>query len=120
MKWINPKYTSRSQEDGDLILTQVYLGTPDDCMFGGRVKAFDGNGEEVHLRFPFDCSALGAELLNSGAKLAYISDNDSVPYNDIAVRYDRLGRTYIIGCSEAGRFYVHCKLNNGHGFIAEV
>lgn len=38
MKWINPKYMSRSREDGDVILTEVYLGSPDDCMFGDRVS----------------------------------------------------------------------------------
>jgi len=120
MKWINPKYMSRSREDGDLILTEVYLGHPDDCMFGDRVKTFDGDGEQVHIRFPIDCSGLSTELLNAGSRLAYVSDNDSVPYNDVAVRYDRLGRTYIIGRADSGRFFVHCKLNNGHGFITEV
>lgn len=120
MKWINPKYLTRSREQGDLILTEVYLGAPDDCLFGDRVKTFDGHGEQVDIRFPVDCSSLCAELLNAGSRLAYVSDDDSVPYTDIAVRYERLGRTYIIGRADDGRFFVHYKMGNGHGVIAEV
>ena len=120
MMWINPKYLTRSHEDGGLTLTEIYLGTPGDCVFGDRVQTYGPDGEQATLLFPETCSTISAALLQAGSRLKYIADGDSVPYSETALQYDRLGHTYIIGRAEDGRYYVHCKLNNGHGFIAEV
>ncbi len=120
MMWINPKYITHSHEDGGLTLTEIYLGTREDCMFGDSVQTYGADGETATLYFPETCSRISTALLLAGTRLKYLADNESVPYSETAVKYDRLGRTYIIGRAEDGRYFVHCKLNNGHGFIAEV
>ena len=120
MKWINPKYVTRSHEDGGLVLQQIYLGEPDDCILGCNIAAHDEIEKPLSLIFPIEASRLSEDLIKNGHRLDYISDTDPVPYTEVAVHYDRFGRTYIIGRAEDRKFYVHCKLNNGHGFITEV
>lgn len=121
MNWINPDFVTEEHEDDGLIRKVIYLADDErDCLFGHSINVFDDNGGRITLSFPFECAALGHTLLKEGNNLTYLSDTDPVPYETVAVSYKRLGRTFVIGRSHDGRLYVHCRLNNGHGFLAEV
>ncbi|MGB9022439.1 MAG: hypothetical protein WCC94_03275 [Candidatus Bathyarchaeia archaeon] len=120
MHWINPHYLVREKEDGDYESLTVYLSSsPHDCLFGSTVETVDSENERVSFRFPGPSHGLAPSILTDGDRLNYIAEGEPLPFDQKIASFNRAGHIYTLGRSFKGRYYVHCKLNETHGFYAE-
>ena len=121
MNWINPKYLYRQSTDDGVSVNDIYLATdPDVCVFGRTVRGFDSQNNAFNIHFPGPCSDLASILLTDGAGMKYVSSDAVLPFHETVAIFNRENRTFILGQSWDGDFYVYCMLDKKHGFLAAV